>query len=106
MPDENTFEFTAGSSATATSSAVGGGSPRIVTNAATTEWSEQSYSAYRGYPAAVTFHQNRLWFGGTLAQPDGIWGSKSGLFFNFDVGDAEDDDALDLTANVGEIFSI
>ena len=106
VPDENTFEFTAGSSATATSSAVGGGSPRIVTNAATTEWSEQSYSAYRGYPAAVTFHQNRLWFGGTLAQPDGIWGSKSGLFFNFDVGDAEDDDALDLTANVGEIFSI
>ena len=47
-----------------------------------------------------------MWFGGTLAQPDGIWGSKSGLFFNFDVGDAEDNDALDLTANVGEIFSI
>jgi len=106
VPDENTFEFTAGSSATATSSAVGGGSPRIVTGAATTEFSEQSYSALRGYPAAVTFHQNRLWFGGTLAQPDGIWGSKSGQFFNFDIGDAEDNDALDLTANVGEIFSI
>ena len=106
VPDENTFEFTAGSSATATSSAIGGGSPRIVTGAATTEFSEQSYSALRGYPAAVTFHQNRLWFGGTLSQPDGIWGSKSGLYFNFDVGDAEDNDALDLTANVGEIFSI
>ena len=106
VPDENTFEFTAGGSATATSSAIGGGSPRIITGAATTEFSEQSYSALRGYPAAVTFHQNRLWFGGTLAQPDGIWGSKSGLFFNFDVGDAEDNDALDLTANVGEIFSI
>ncbi len=106
VPDENTFEFTAGGSATATSSAIGGGSPRIVTGAATTEFSEQSYSALRGYPAAVTFHQNRLWFGGTLAQPDGIWGSKSGLYFNFDVGDAEDNDALDLTANVGEIFSI
>jgi len=106
VPDENTFEFTAGSSATATSSAIGGGSPRIITGAATTEFSEQSYSDLRGYPAAVTFHQNRLWFGGTLAQPDGIWGSKSGQFFNFDVGDAEDNDALDLTANVGEIFSI
>ena len=106
VPDENTFEFTAGSSATATSSAIGGGSPRIVTGAATTEFSEQSYSALRGYPAAVTFHQNRLWFGGTLAQPDGIWGSKSGQFFNFDIGDGEDNDALDLTANVGEIFSI
>ena len=106
VPDENTFEFTAGGSATATSSAIGGGSPRIVTGAATTEFSEQSYSALRGYPAAVTFHQNRLWFGGTLAQPDGIWGSRSGQFFNFDIGDAEDNDALDLTANVGEIFSI
>ena len=106
VPDENTFEFTADSSATATSSAVGGGRARIITGAATTEFSEQSYSALRGYPAAVTFHQNRLWFGGTLAQPDGIWGSKSGQFFNFDVADAEDNDALDLTANVGEIFSI
>lgn len=106
VPDENTFEFTAGGSVTATSSAIGGGSPRIVTGAATTEFSEQSYSPLRGYPAAVTFHQNRLWFGGTLAQPDGIWGSKSGQFFNFDIGDAEDNDALDLTANVGEIFSI
>ena len=102
--DSNTYEITAGASAT--SSAIGGGSPRIITGAATTEWAEQSYSALRGYPAAVTFHQNRLWFGGTLAQPDGIWGSKSGQFFNFDVGEAEDNDALDLTANVGEIFSI
>ena len=102
--DENKYEFT--STHTATSSAVGGGSPRVSSAGATTEWAEQSYSALRGYPAAVTFHQNRLWFGGTLAQPDGIWGSKSGLFFNFDTGDAEDNDALDLTANVGEIFSI
>ena len=102
--DENKYEFT--SSHTATSSAIGGGSPRVSSAGATTEWAEQSYSALRGYPAAVTFHQNRLWFGGTLAQPDGIWGSKSGLFFNFDIGDGEDNDALDLTANVGEIFSI
>ena len=102
--DENSYEYDCGN--TASSSAIGGGSPRIITGAATSEWQEQSYSALRGYPAAVTFHQNRLWFGGTLSQPDGIWGSKSGQFFNFDIGDAEDDDALDLTANVGEIFTI
>jgi len=104
--NENVYEFTAGSSATATSSADGGGAPRVTTGAATTEWQEQSYSSVRGFPAAVTFHQNRLWFGGTLAQPDGIWGSKSGQYYNFDVGDASDNDALDLTANVGEIFTI
>jgi len=102
--DENTYEFN--SSHTASSSAIGGGTPRIITGAATTEWQEQSYSTLRGYPAAVTFHQNRLWFGGTLAQPDGIWGSKSGQFFNFDIGDGDDNDALDITANVGEIFTI
>ncbi len=104
--DENTYEFTAGSSSTSNASADGGGAPRIATGAPTTEWQEQSYSAVRGFPAAVTFHQNRLWFGGTLAQPDGIWGSKSGQYYNFDVGDGEDNDALDLTANVGEIFTI
>ena len=102
--DENTYEFDTGN--TASSSAIGGGSPRIITGAATSEWQEQSYSALRGYPAAVTFHQNRLWFGGTVAQPDGIWGSKSGQFFNFDIGDGDDNDALDITANVGEIFTI
>ena len=102
--NENEYEVTMGS--TANESEDGGGRPRIETGAATTEWQEQSYSAVRGYPAAVTFHQNRLWFGGTLAQPDGIWGSKSGQYFNFDIGDGEDNDALDLTANVGEIFTV
>ena len=102
--DENEFVFTAGSSAN--ESTIGGGSPKIVTHAATTEWGEQSYSALRGYPGAVTFHENRLWLGGSLAQPDGIWASKSADYFNFDVGNAEDDDALDLTASIGEINTI
>lgn len=102
--DENEFVVEAGS--TANESTIGGGSPKIVTHAATTEWGEQSYSALRGYPGAVTFHENRLWLAGTLAQPDGIWASKSADYFNFDIGDAEDDDALDLTASIGEINTI
>lgn len=102
--DENEFVVTAG--ATANESTIGGGSPKIVTHAPTTEWGEQSYSALRGYPGAVTFHENRLWLAGTLAQPDGIWASKSADYFNFDVGAAEDDDALDITASIGEINTI
>jgi len=102
--DENVFVFTAG--ANASESTVGGGSPKIVTHAPTTQWGEQSYSALRGYPAAVAFHENRLWFGGTVSQPDGLWGSKSSEYFNFDTGDAEDNDALDLTASIGEINTI
>ncbi len=101
---ENVFVVTAGSNAN--SSTVGGGTPKIETHAPTTQWEEQSYSALRGFPAAVTFHENRLWFGGTPTQPDGIWASRTGDYFNFDVGKAEDDDALDLTASIGEINSI
>jgi len=102
--DENVFVVTAG--ANANDSTVGGGSPKIETHAATTEWEEQSYSELRGFPAAVAFHENRLWFGGTVAQPDGIWASKSAEYFNFDVGKAEDNDALDLTASIGEINTV
>tara|TARA_R100001463_G_scaffold43947_3_gene91488 strand:+ start:6387 stop:8996 length:2610 start_codon:yes stop_codon:yes gene_type:complete len=102
--NENQYTFDA--AANATSASAGGGTPTVETHAANIEWSEQSFSALRGYPAAVAFHQNRLWFGGTASQPDGMWGSKTGVYFNFDVGDADDNDALDLTASIGEINSI
>lgn len=102
--NENQYTFDA--AANATSASAGGGTPTVETHAANMEWSEQSFSALRGYPAAVAFHQNRLWFGGTASQPDGMWGSKTGVYFNFDVGDADDNDALDLTASIGEINSI
>lgn len=102
--DDDTFTFTAGGSANASES--GGGTPTLTTHAPTTTWDEQSYSALRGYPAAVTFHENRLVFGGSLAQPDSIWFSKSGHFYNFDLGEALDDQAIHITASVGEIQQI
>ena len=102
--DENVFVVTCGQNAATTS--VGGGSIKVTTHAPTTEWEEQSYSALRGFPAAVAFHENRLWFAGTISQPDGIWASQSASYFNFDVGDGDDNDALDLTASIGEINTI
>lgn len=102
--DNDKFTFTAG--ATANTSVTGGGTPRITTHAPTTTWDEQSYSDLRGYPAAVTFHQNRLVFAGTLAQPDTIWFSKSGKFYNFNLGEAKDDESIQITASVGEIQQI
>lgn len=97
--DENKYEFTAG--ATANAGAIGGGSPTIESTGATTDWYEQSFSSYRGYPSAVTFHENRLWFGGTDSQPDGLWGSRIGQYYNFDVGDGSDTDSIDLDATAG-----
>ena len=96
--DENVYEVTVAD--VAAEDGLGGGSPTIQTTN-TTEWFEQSYSSYRGFPAAITFHEDRLWFGGTPSQPDGLWGSRTGRYFNFDLGDAGDDFSLDLDAATG-----
>ena len=102
--DENRYTITAGSAANTTED--GGGNIQVVTHAPTQQWMEQSYSSLRGYPAAVGFHENRLWFGGTLAQPDTVWASKSGLYYNFDIGEAADDDSLELVMSIGEVATI
>ena len=102
--DENIFTFTAGGSAS--SAEDGGGQVTIATHAASRFWDEQCFSAKRGYPAAVEFHENRLVFAGTIAEPDGIFMSKIGQFFNFDVGDAADDDAIQINASIGDINEI
>ncbi len=102
--DENTFTFTAGGAAS--SAEDGGGQVTVVTHAPRVDWDEQSFSAKRGYPAAVTFHENRLVYGGTIAEPDTLWFSKIGEYFNFDVGDAADDDAINLVAATGDVNEI
>ena len=102
--DENTYTIDVGTSAS--DSVDGGGYVKIITNAATTVWSEQSFSALRGYPAAVCFHESRLVLGGSIAQPDAIWFSKSGRFYNFDIGDAADDDSINLVGATSDVHEI
>lgn len=64
----------------------------------TDDWTleSDSWDSTRGYPRAVTLYQNRLWFGGTVAQPQTLWASETGLYDKFGVGTA-DDDALEVT---------
>ena len=102
--DDDKFTIDLGHSANA--SELGGGTPSITTHSPTTVWDEQSYSSLRGYPSAVTFHENRLAFAGTIAQPDSVWLSKSAEYYNFDVGDAKDNDSIHLTASIGEVQQI
>ncbi len=102
--DENTY--TIGASASANESEDGGGFVKISSNGTTTNWDEQSFSALRGYPAAVTFHENRLCFAGTIAEPDTIFMSQLGEFFNYDVGDGDDTDAIILVAATGDVNEI
>ena len=102
--DDNTYSFTAGGAANLSED--GGGFVKITSNAATTDFDEQSFSAEHGFPAAVAIHQNRLVFGGTLDQPDTLFFSKIGNFFNFDVGEALDNEAIVATAATGTVNSI
>ena len=102
--DENTYTINA--SANATDAEDGGGFVKVVTSAPTSIWTEQSFSALRGYPAAVQFHESRLCFAGTISEPDTIWMSRSGRFYNFDIGDANDDDAISLLGASGEVHEI
>ncbi len=102
--DENTYSIN--TNGVANTSEDGGGFVKISSSAATTRWDEQSFSALRGYPAAVTFHENRLCFAGTLAEPDTIFMSQLGEFFNYDVGEADDTDAIILVAATGDVNEI
>ena len=62
-----------------------------------TEWSESAFSPIRGYPRSVTFHGQRLWFGGTSSRPQTLWASRIDAYDDFSspfaVDSASDDDA-------------
>lgn len=102
--DRNSYRITA--SASANLSEDGGGLVKIQTHAPSHNWDEQSFSAVRGYPSAVEFHENRLCFAGTIQEPDAIWMSRIGEFFNFDVGNAEDSDSINIVAATGDVNEI
>lgn len=67
---------------------------------------EAVWSATRGYPRSVTFHEGRLYFGGSKARPSTVWGSKVGLFFDFDPTEGLDDDAVEATLDTNTFNAI
>lgn len=71
-------------------------------HAATTKWSLGSWSDTTGYPHAVVFHQSRLWFAGTDAQPQHVWGSVIEEYENFRPG-ADDDDAVTIPISTNRV---
>lgn len=67
---------------------------------------EDVWSSSRGYPRSVTFHEGRLYFGGTKSRPSTIFGSRVSDFFNFDPGEALDDAAVEATLDTGTFNAI
>ena len=59
-------------------------------------WEEELISAPRGYPQAVTFHDNRLYFAGVRDAPAAVIASHVGGYFNFDVGTGLADEAINV----------
>ena len=56
------------------------------TTTATNLWQEGAFSTLRGFPSSVVFYEQRLWYGGTTHKPQTLWGSKTGIYEDFDLG--------------------
>lgn len=67
---------------------------------------EDVWSASKGWPRSVTFHQGRLFFGGSKSRPSTIWGSKVGLYFDFEPVEGLDDDAVEATLDTNTFNAI
>lgn len=57
----------------------------VVAPATTTIWAFGAWSEEQGYPAIVTYYQDRLVFANTPEQPQTEWASKTGDYHNFGV---------------------
>jgi len=63
---------------------------------ATTKWSLGAFGGDQGFPRAIAFYEERLYFAGTSARPQSIFGSVSADFENHTPG-TNDDDAINIT---------
>ncbi|TSA28581.1 hypothetical protein D4R71_00315 [bacterium] len=62
----------------------------------TIDWSESSWSDYRGWPAIVEFHpEDRLVFGNTHTEPYTYWMTRTGSYLDFSRSSPlQDDDGI------------
>ena len=74
---------------------------------ATKKWSLGAFSETTGYPAAVSFYEERLVFANTTEQPQTLWFSRAGDYENFTTSaTVQDDDALTYTIASNSVNSI
>lgn len=70
--------------------------PNEVIGVAFPVWRKGAFSASRGYPRTVAFHDSRLWYACTSTEPMRMWGSQTDDFYNFLLSEVATS-ALDLT---------
>lgn len=57
--------------------------PSTIEDGGTYKWSLGAWNSDRGYPGAITYHQQRIVFGGTREDPQTFWMSETGIFNAF-----------------------
>ena len=67
---------------------------------------EDAWSNNRGWPFTATFHEGRLYFGGSASLPSSLFGSKVGDFFNFKAAEGLDDDAIKITLSTDSVNTV
>ena len=67
---------------------------------------EDAWSNSRGWPRTCTFHEGRLYFGGSASLPTTLFGSKVNDFFNFKQSEALDDDAIQISLTTDVVNAI
>lgn len=66
----------------------------------TSLWAFGAWSEDQGYPRAVAYFGDRLWFGGTTGRPSTVWCSKVSNYTDFGISTPSvDDDAITATIN-------
>ena len=65
-----------------------------------------AWSSTHGYPRTSTFHEGRLYFGGSKNKPTTVWGSVVGDFFNFNEGQQLADEAIQATLDTDQVNAI
>lgn len=68
-----------------------------------TDWSLGAWSGYNGYPRTVSFFEQRLVFAGSKRYPQTVWGSQTGVYTDFDVGDSDAADAFIYTIAANKV---
>jgi hypothetical protein len=67
---------------------------------------EDAWSATRKWPRTATFHEGRLIIGGSFSLPTTVWGSRVTQYFNFDQGQALDDEGLEATIDTNQVNAV
>ena len=69
------------------------------------EWAD-NFNGNSGFPHTCTFHEGRLFFGGTSVEPMTLFASKVGDPFNFRPTEGLDDDAFQVTLTTDSVNTI